>query len=298
MKISLLIVCLIGSLSLAVVAEPLRVLVSIPPYQEWVSAIGQENVVVSTLLPANVSPEVTDIRPSMIRQLTHADMIVLNGSLPVEQAIIRVLVDRKISVPILLLGKRMQIRGKKSMQIHGMSNLRVQVGNHHPNHHHHHQDPHHWLALSHVMKQVRFIGEVLEKELPANAETLVSNKTHYLSHLKSMDQSFRDRLAPYQDRYILTYHGSLGRFAEDYGLHQLSIESDGKEPTIRQLRTLITTAKKNKIKTVYTQNQFKSETAIVVAKRLRGALVPFSPLRSDYSQMMNDIIQMIIDGFE
>ena len=43
---------------------------------------------------------------------------------------------------------------------------------------------------------------------------------------------------------LVIYHPSLSEFAEEYGLKQLVIEQDGKEPTPQHIQALIEEAKK------------------------------------------------------
>ena len=60
-------------------------------------------------------------------------------------------------------------------------------------------------------------------------------------------------------RSFIIYHPALGYFARDYGLNQLSIEFEGKNPSPAQIRKLVDIAQKEKINTVFVDKGFDTK---------------------------------------
>lgn len=55
---------------------------------------------------------------------------------------------------------------------------------------------------------------------------------------------------------IVIYHPALTYYAADYGLEQLAVEHDGKEPSARHLARLIEEARRKKVRRVFYQAQY------------------------------------------
>jgi zinc transport system substrate-binding protein len=78
------------------------------------------------------------------------------------------------------------------------------------------------------------------------------------------------------------YHPAFGYFADAYGLKQVPVEVEGKEPSARQLAAFIERAKAAGAKVIFVQPQFSTKSAEAVARSIGGAVVPMDPLATDY----------------
>jgi zinc transport system substrate-binding protein len=77
------------------------------------------------------------------------------------------------------------------------------------------------------------------------------------------------------------HHPAFGHFAVNFGLRQLSIEEEGKEPTPRRLQAVVAQAKKEHVRIVITQPQFDFREARLVAQALDAKLVVVNDLDYD-----------------
>jgi len=88
------------------------------------------------------------------------------------------------------------------------------------------------------------------------------------------------------DRAFMIYHPALSYFARDYGLLQISIEEEGKEPTPAHMRALIEISKIEKIGVIFVQPEFDKRNAEVVATELGARVVEINPLSYDWEKEM------------
>ena len=72
-------------------------------------------------------------------------------------------------------------------------------------------------------------------------------------------------------------------FAQAYGLKQVSIEIEGKEPKPADLRELIEHARADGIKFVFVQPQFSARSAKLIAREISGQVVFADPLAEDWA---------------
>ena len=88
------------------------------------------------------------------------------------------------------------------------------------------------------------------------------------------------------DSTFLIYHPALSYFARDYGLHQISIEEGGKEPSPATLKTLIETCRREGAQVIFVQQEFDQRNAQLIADELGIEIVPINPLSHDWAEEM------------
>ncbi|MDZ7580099.1 MAG: zinc ABC transporter substrate-binding protein, partial [Deltaproteobacteria bacterium] len=71
-------------------------------------------------------------------------------------------------------------------------------------------------------------------------------------------------------------------FAQAYGLRQVPIEIEGKDPKPAQLKELIEHARQKGIRVVFVQPQFSTKSAELVAKEIGGQVAFADPLAEDW----------------
>jgi zinc transport system substrate-binding protein len=117
---------------------------------------------------------------------------------------------------------------------------------------------------------------------PEHAAAFARNHDAFVAELDTLDRDLHKLLDPLPDRRFMVFHPAWGYFADTYGLTQVSIEREGKEPGARSLATLIDQAKRERIKVVFVQPQFDKRSATQVAQAIGGVVVAVDPLASDY----------------
>lgn len=93
-------------------------------------------------------------------------------------------------------------------------------------------------------------------------------------------------------RSFLIYHPALTYFALDYGLEQVSIEDEGKEPNPAHLKQIIDTAKEKNIHWVFIQNQFDVNNAQSIAREIGATVISIDPLSENWTKEMNHLLDV------
>ena len=87
----------------------------------------------------------------------------------------------------------------------------------------------------------------------------------------------------------MVFHPAWGYFAKAYGLRQLPVEIEGKEPKPKELMRLIDEAREEKVKAIFTQPEFSDATAKVISEELGIKVVKASSLSPDWLQGLIDL---------
>ena len=105
-------------------------------------------------------------------------------------------------------------------------------------------------------------------------------------------------LEPYKGTSFIIYHPALTYFAREFGLNQLCIELDGKEPSPAQLKELIETARASQAKVVFVQQEFDQKNAELIAQETGCRLVRINPLAYDWRKEMVNLAKILAGNHE
>lgn len=246
----------------------LQVVVSVLPQAEFAEAIGGEMVDVSVMIPPGGSPATYEPTPSQLRDLAQAKLYVRIGHIPFERAWLDKILRANSHLTVVDTSEGIEI-----------------VDN----------DPHIWNSPRLVKIQVEHICQALIEVDPQHRSQYTGNKTAYLRALDELDMEIRKALGDPPQRAFLVFHPVWGYFARDYGLEQIAIEEEGKEPSASDIAHLIGTAKAKGIKVVFVQPQFSERHAEVVAQQLGGSLVEIDPLARDYRANLRQVAETIAE---
>ncbi len=268
MKTKLLILLLLTSLTAGCITpeeqsdDQISVIVSILPQKEFVERIGDAKVSVTVMIPPGASPATYELGPGQLRDLSRAELYVRIGHIPFEKAWMSEIAAANPDMKILDSSEGIEI-----------------IEN----------DPHIWLSPALVRMQVeRIAGSLIEID-PDNEEYYTRNKESYLRDLDDLDADIRENLSGIGNRKFMIFHPSWGYFAREYGLEQIPIEVEGKEPSASDLVRLVKTAKVDNITVVFVAPQFSPESARVIAEEIGGTVVSIDPLAEDCAANMRAV---------
>ena len=106
----------------------------------------------------------------------------------------------------------------------------------------------------------------------------------------------KQRLAPVQGSAFIIYHPALTYLAAEFGLHQLCIEMDGKEPSPAQLEQLVEEAKAHRAQIVFVQQEFDQKNARLIAQETGCRLVAINPLNYHWDKELIHIADALSNG--
>jgi zinc transport system substrate-binding protein len=133
---------------------------------------------------------------------------------------------------------------------------------------------------------------------PANKTSYEKNYEQLVKEIDMLKNEVSSRLITKKNKSFLVFHPSWGYFARDFGLNQVSIEFEGKEPSPKRLKEIISFAKSKNIKVIFVQPQISSTTVETLAKELGARIVKINPLEYDWLKNMKYVSQEIADGLE
>jgi zinc transport system substrate-binding protein len=158
-------------------------------------------------------------------------------------------------------------------------------------------DPHIWTNPLFARRMAEHMRDGFVRIDPAHAGEYDRNYRLLANDLDALDRDIRERLAPFAGRAFLVFHASWGYFADAYGLMQIAIEGEGKEPGPRSLAATIDAARRSGCRVVFVQPQFSRATAEVVAHELGARVVAIDPLGEDYIANLRRVAAALVEAF-
>ena len=156
--------------------------------------------------------------------------------------------------------------------------------------HHGIKDPHVWLSPPLVMVQARNILRALDSVDPVNRSAYERNYRDFIMELVVLDEELRKIFAGEKEGLeFMVFHPAWGYFANSYGLEQVPIEIEGKEPKPAELKDLIEHARERDIKVIFVQPQFSSESAKTIAKSIGGQIAFVDPLAANWANNLREV---------
>lgn len=258
------------------------VFVTIAPQACFVKRIGGAHVDVHVLVGPGQSHHSFEPTPRQIQQLSTARVYFRIG-LPIERNLVE-----KIRNSITDLNIVDTSEGTKLLDA---TDACTEEGHDHT--HHESKDPHIWLDPKLVILQARHIRDGLAAADPANRAEFDANLKALESDLGALDAKLAATLAPLKGREFFVFHPAYGYFADAYGLKQVAVEEEGKEPSFKRIETLIARAKKAGVKLIFVQPQFPTAGAKTIADAIGGAVVPLDPMAEDYLANMETMAREV-----
>jgi len=252
--------------------ERLRVFVSILPQKFIVEQIGREIVDVDVMVQPGASPHTYEPRPQQMVAISRARLYFAIG-VQFEKAWLERIASSNPAMKIINTHE-----GIQRMQMLGHDHDKEGE-----------PDPHIWLSPPLVLSQARNILAALQKADPSNFELYEANYRRLASKIIDLDSELRKIFKDKKGRSFMVFHPAWGYFARAYGLSQIPIELEGKEPKPAQLKKLIQEARDRNVKIIFLQPQFSARSAEQVAREIGGEVVTVDPLAFDWEANMKEV---------
>ena len=301
-------------------SDKLPVFVTIPPQQFFVQQIGKNLVDVQVMVEPGADPHTYEPKPQQMVAITKAKLYFAVG-IEFEKANLSKIVATNPDLKVIHTDhgidklameahhhhddqaekhhdadhhevehdhEKAEHHGKEEQEHHGEAE--------HDKDHHEHAglDPHIWLSPPLVKIQARTILAALQEADPQHRSVYEANFKAFTVRIDQLDADLKKTFTGKTGLQFMVFHPSWGYFAHAYGLKQVPIEIEGKEPKPAQLKELIQHARVNGITVVFVQPQFSSHSAEVVAREIGGQVAFVDPLAEDW--MAN--LRQVADKFQ
>lgn len=328
--LKLLVCACIGTLcSCAQPAQPEEetLYVSILPLKSIVGGIVGDDFDVRVLVPAGASPETFEPTPRQYVDLNRAQLIFNVGLIDFETTLLGKIEARDKVVDLsrgidLIAGscshahnkvaradephaaatpEEQQTAGSHAAATPGERQL---AGSHdaatpapqahgHGHSHAHGIDPHIWTSPRALQRMAANAYEAIHALWPDSVK-YTENHARLQEQLAALDARTAGKIAASGVRYFIVYHPALTYYARDYGLQQVAIEDDGKEPSARALARLIEQARRDGVRRIFYQSQFPASAVEVIARDIEAQSVAIDPLKEDVIANIDSLTDLIV----
>ena len=133
--------------------------------------------------------------------------------------------------------------------------------------------------------------ETLQKKDPSHRVEYQRNYQQFSAQINWLDDELKALFADKQELRFMVFHPSWGYFAHTYGLKQVAVEIEGKDPKPARLKALIKLARENDINVIFVQPQFSSKSAELVAREIGGQVAFADPLAADWLSNLRNVAE-------
>jgi len=253
----------------------ISVFVSVPPQKYFTEQVGGKRVRVSVLVGKGQDPHTFEPLPAQMAELSRAELYLSIG-LPFEESLLPRL--RKINPGLRVFPADRGI--EKTGEEHGSGETHEQEHGHT----HGGGDPHVWNGVREAGIIAENIFNALTEIDPGGAEHYVRNLRAFKARLDELDSELRELFRGKEGTAFLVFHPAWGYLAREYGLEEVAIESEGKEPKASDMAALISSAKKRGIKTILISPQFSRRTAEIIAGNIGATVETVNPLAEEWEE--------------
>lgn len=262
------------------------IIVSVSPYDTFVTHIAGDTLDVKVAVPANYNSHVFEPTPKQMQGFQKAAIWFGIGE-PFEHSLLHSLTSYNKNLVQVDLGQNLPLKGNTD------SSLALGSCTSHHHHDHESRDLHFWMSPRLASIQATQIAHALIDLFPQHRSLYEQNLLKLQKRFESLDQYLHTVLTPAYNHAIVISHPSLGYFCQDFHLIQISIECEGKTPVPKDLSKILSLSKKHPVICVFTQEQFDNKGAITIANKLNLPLHTINPNSPDYFNNLETIAKEI-----
>ena len=205
-------------------AKPV-ITVTIEPQRYFTEAIAGDKFTVVSMVPKGSSPETYDPIPQQLVSLGDSKAYLRIGYIGFEQTWMDRLMNNTPHIQVFDTSKGIDLILNNGEHNHA-------AGHHDHDGHNHAVEPHIWNSTANALILAGNTFKALCMLDKPNEAYYLARYDSLCQRIQHTDSLIRRQLsAPESAKAFMIYHPALSYFARDYGLHQISIEEGGKEPS-------------------------------------------------------------------
>ncbi|MEE8369953.1 MAG: metal ABC transporter substrate-binding protein, partial [Dehalococcoidia bacterium] len=197
--------------------DPIKVVVTLPVFADFVREIGGENVEVASLIPEGVDPHTYEPRLEDANLVVDADIILVNG-LGLEGPALDFITEHRASGLTNLVTIAANVPSPTAEQPVDKPIFATEAGD----------DPHLWLDPKLARIYPETVADSLKIADGKNEDYYEATFRAYLERLQELDREIAQTIEaiPLEGRKLVTYHSSLVHFARRYGLDVVGVVTE------------------------------------------------------------------------
>ena len=251
------------------------IFVTITPMQSIIEEITAGDFDIEVIVPKGASPETFEPTPKQVTSFSDAELIFSTGLIDFEKSLVE-RIDDDAEVVNLSNGIEL-IAGSCS----------------HGNHQHKHGvDPHIWTSPRALRTMVTNAHKAIMAHYPDSVKYTEATG-RLLERINKLDNYCATRIKAEGVEAMMIYHPAYTYYARDYGIEQIAIEHDGKEPSLRQTTALIEKAKEHGVKAILRQPQYSEDKVRAIANDAGAEIITTDPLAEDILGEIERVTEII-----
>ena len=276
------------------------VVASLKPLGFIASAIADGVTDTEVLLPDGASEHDYSLRPSDVKRLQGADLVVWIGpemEAFMEKSVKNIPNAKQVTIAQLNDVKPLLMKGADDDDDdHGHND----AGGEKSDEHHHHGDynMHLWLSPEIARASAVAIHEKLVELMPQSRAKLDANLKDFEAQLAATDKQVGNELAPLKGKGYFVFHDAYGYYEKHYGLTPLGHFTVNPEiqPGAQRLHEIRTQLVEQKATCVFAEPQFRPAVVEAVARGTSVRMGTLDPLgtniqlsKASYSQFLSQL---------
>ncbi|WP_323964460.1 zinc ABC transporter substrate-binding protein ZnuA [Aeromonas hydrophila] len=262
-------------LAVSLPVRALEVLTTIKPLGFIAAAITDGVSEPKVLLPTGASPHDFSLRPSDIRSINEADLVVWVG--PELEGFMAKPLAKHPHVLTLTRVEGMPLFDYSKQADHEEHADEGHEGHDHDGHEgHHHEgvDPHIWLGPTQALVIANALSETLSAQDPANAERYRANLLAFKAKVEAKDKVIAEQMKAVNQKGYFVFHEAYGYWERHYGMSSKGhfTVSPERRPGAKTLVEIRKALEEKKASCIYAEPQF-SPAVIESVARNTGAKV-------------------------
>jgi len=267
--------------------EKPTVSVSIIPEKYFVDIISDNMLNVNVMIPPGAGHSTYEPLPSQMKDLNKSKIYFKIGHLDFEFTWIERFKNSNKSMKIVDLSENFDLSVVAATSCCNHAHETEHNANKHA------VDPHLWLNPIMVKSMIEKIAEEIAVLLPSERDSILIRKNSFIDEIDLLNRHITEKLERFKGNKFLIFHPALTWFAYQYGLEQIAVEIDGKEPSPSEIRKIIQTVKDENIKAILIQNEFPFERAIPISKETGIDIIQINPLAYNWVENMYEITSIL-----
>lgn len=259
------------------------IFVSIVPLKYIVEQIVAPGSSVEVLAPETASPESYEPTVRQIQALADARAYITTGLIDFEQTLLEKIPEAAPKTPVCNVSQPIELLHIAQSEKHAHEGI----------------DPHIWLSPRRVAVIGKEVADFLGKLEPDSAAIYRQRAEIFAARIDTLDHRFQRVAQEAKRKQFAIGHTALTYFADDYGLQQIAVEADGKEPSAMNIKQLVDSLQKADIRTVFFQPQTSDAATRAIVRELpNGRAIEFDPLAAEWMDNMSrlaDSLQVILN---
>ena len=239
------------------------------------------------MVPKGTSPETYDPTPQQLVELARSKAYFRIGYIGFEQTWTDKLTDNAPHLQFFDMSQGVDL-------IYDNTHVHHHAANEKEHQHAIGVEPHIWNSAVNAQIIAGNILSALRNIDKGNEDFYLERYNTLCRKIEHTDSLIRQTLAtPGADHAFMIYHPALSYFARDYGLHQISIEEGGKEPSPAHLKALIDLCQAEDVRVIFVQPEFDKRNAETIAQQTGTKVIPINPLSYDWEEEMLNVAKAL-----